>query len=62
MFYFVSWHYLYERPNGGQVRQDYGSRNTEEPETTAHVCKTFSIITLEYRFALCGGELRWILE
>ena len=26
------------------------------------LCERFSIITLEYRFALCGEELRWVLE
>ena len=26
------------------------------------LCDKFSIINLEYRFAPCGGELRWVLE
>ena len=26
------------------------------------LCDRFSIIHLEYHFALCGGVLRWILE
>jgi len=30
--------------------------------TYKELCDNFSIIRLEYCFAICGGELRWMVE